>query len=244
MATTALQPTGLKAERRFYLGMGLATLAVVLIGFAPSFYLRGMVPAYAPFLPITPLVILHGTIFSAWILFFMAQVSLVSAGRLDLHRRLGVLGALLAGAMIFVGILTALHGAARASGPPIVPPPSWLAVPLFDILLFTGMVGVALYNRANAQTHKRLMLLTTTGLISAAVGRLPLFMIPFPIVILIAQGLLLTPLILWDLRTRGRLHPATIGGGVAIFGSWLLRVAIWQTAPWLAFAAWATGLVR
>jgi hypothetical protein len=243
MATVTLQPTGLKAERRFYLGMGLATLAVVVIGFTPSFYLRGIVPAYEPFLPITPLVTLHGSLFSAWILFFMSQVSLVSAGRLDLHRRLGVVGGLLAGAMIFVGILTALHGAIRHSGPPVVPPPSWLAVPLFDIALFTGMVSAALYNRAKPQTHKRLMLLTTTGLVSAAVGRLPIFIVPIPVVILIAQGLLLTPLIVWDLKTRGHVHPATIGGGGAIFGSWLLRIAIWQTAPWLAFAAWATSLV-
>ena len=132
MATGTLQPTGLKAERRFYLSMGLATLAVVVIGFTPSFYLRGVVPAYEPFLPLTPLVVLHGSLFSAWILFFLSQVSLVSAGRLDLHRRLGAVGALLAGAMIFVGIFTGLHGAIRHSGPPIVPPLSWLAVPLFD----------------------------------------------------------------------------------------------------------------
>lgn len=244
MATVSYQPTGLKAERRFYVGMGLATLAVVLIGFTPSFYLRGIVPPYLPFLPMTPLVVVHGALFSAWILFFLSQVSLVSAGRLDLHRRLGVVGALLAGAMIFVGIITSLYAAIRASGPPIVPPLSWLAVPLFDIALFAGMVGAALYNRAKPQTHKRLMLLTTTGLISAAVGRLPLYSIPFPIPILVAQGLLITPLIVWDLRTRGRIHPATSAGGVAIFGSWLLRVAVWKTAPWLAFAAWATSWVR
>ena len=243
MATTALQPPGLKAERRFYLGMGFATLAVVVIGFTPSFYLRGVVPPYEPFLALTPLVILHGSLFSAWILFFLSQVSLVSAGRLDLHRRLGVVGAMLAGAMIFVGIFTALHGEIRHSGPPIVPPPSWLAVPLFDIALFTGMVSAALYNRAKPQTHKRLMLLTTTGLVSAAVGRLPIFVVPFPVTILIAQALLLTPLIIWDLKTRGRVHPATWSGGAAIFGSWALRIAIWQTAPWLAFAGWATGLV-
>ena len=35
MATGTLQPTGLKAERRFYLSMGLATLAVVVIGLPP-----------------------------------------------------------------------------------------------------------------------------------------------------------------------------------------------------------------
>ena len=152
-------------------------------------------------------------------------------------------GALLAGAMIFVGILTALFGAIRHSGPPIVPPLSFLAVPLFDIVLFAGMVSAALYNRAKPQAHKRLMLLTTISLVSAAVGRIPSFTIPFPLVVLIAQALLLTPLIVWDLKTRGRVHPATIGGGAAIFGSWALRIAVWQTAPWLAFATWATGLV-
>jgi hypothetical protein len=35
---------------------------------------------------------LHGAVFSCWILLLVAQTSLVSAGRIDIHRRLGVAG--------------------------------------------------------------------------------------------------------------------------------------------------------
>ena len=86
MATRAVAPR-LAAERRFYFWMAAAILATIFAGFAPSFYLRGVVPAYRPYLPMTWLVALHGLIFSCWALLFMTQIALVSAGRPDIHRR-------------------------------------------------------------------------------------------------------------------------------------------------------------
>ena len=144
MATIAARRPDLSAERRFYFFMGLAIVLTIFAGFAPSFYLRGVVAVEVPLLSMTPIVHLHGLVFSAWVLLFMAQVSLVSAGRPDLHRKLGLLGFVMLAAMIVVGTLAALHGVARASGPPFVPPLSWLAVPLLDVPVFGGMIGAAL----------------------------------------------------------------------------------------------------
>ena len=70
-------------EHRFFTGMGLVALLVALIGFAPSYYLRSFSAAE----PLTTLVHLHGGLATAWLLLFIAQTSLVSAGRTDLHRR-------------------------------------------------------------------------------------------------------------------------------------------------------------
>jgi hypothetical protein len=47
------------------------------------------------------------------------------------------------------------------------------------------------------------------------------------------------PLAIWDLRTRGRLHPVTRSGGCPF--SQPLRLVVSGTDSWLAFARWATG---
>jgi hypothetical protein len=88
MATVAVPPPldRQSAERRFYSRMALFLVALVFLGFAPSFYLRGVVPEFPrpnPSLP--PSVLMHGLLFSLWMLVFIAQVRLVSAGRRDLH---------------------------------------------------------------------------------------------------------------------------------------------------------------
>ena len=47
MATIAASPADRKAsERKFYSRMALFLVVLVLLGFGPSFYLRGSVPAY------------------------------------------------------------------------------------------------------------------------------------------------------------------------------------------------------
>lgn len=245
MATVVAPQPRLEAERRFYSTMALAIMLTIFAGFAPSFYLRGFVPPYsAPPLPMSWLVLVHGLVFTAWVLLFIAQVSLVSGRRLDLHMRLGIAGFVLLPAMVAIGTLAALHGVARHSGPPTVPPLSWLAVPLLDVPVFTGLILAGLLNRSRPQVHKRFMLGSLVGLLPPALGRLPWpAAIPMPVTIIGGQLLFLVPLALWDMRTRGRIHWATITVAIVLVGSWLLRFAIWQTPEWLRFAGWAASLV-
>src|SRR6266540_6354206 len=79
-------------DRRFFTGMAIAAALTVFIGFAPTYYLSGTFGGR----PLTTLVHIHGAIATAWILLFLTQTSLIAATRTDLHRRLGVAGALLA----------------------------------------------------------------------------------------------------------------------------------------------------
>jgi len=233
----------LSSERRFYLGMAIAILAIMFAGFAPSFYLRGVVAPYTPYLPMSPLVLLHGLLFTTWLILFMTQVSLVSARRPDIHRKLGIAAFAMLPAMVIVGFLAALGGVARHSGPPELSPLTWLAVPMLDIPVFTGLIGAALYNRRNAQVHKRLMLCALISLTPPGTGRLPVLQtyLPFPAVVIGSQMLLLAALAIWDLKSRGRVHPVTMIATLVIVGSWVLRLAIWQSEPWLAFASWVAS---
>jgi hypothetical protein len=50
-------------------------------------------------------------------LLLLTQTTLVSAGRVDIHRRLGIAGFLLACAMVVVGVLAANDQLVRESGP-------------------------------------------------------------------------------------------------------------------------------
>jgi hypothetical protein len=240
---TVTERTRPNAERRFYLGMGILIFLIMFAGFAPSFYLRGVVPPYAPYLPMSMTVLLHGLLFTGWLVLFVAQASLVSARRPDIHRRLGLAAFVMLPAMVIVGFSAALGGVARHSGPPDLSPLTWLAVPLLDIPVFAGLIGAALYKRRDPQAHKRLMLCALIGLTPPGTGRLPGLQdwLTFPGVIVGSQLLLLSALAIWDLRSRGRVHPVTIIATVVIVGSWVLRLAIWQSEPWLAFAGWISS---
>src|SRR3546814_11421253 len=67
-----------------------AAMLVIVAGFAPTWFLRPWL-AQVQMLPITPLVWLHGLLFTAWLLLFATQVGLVSAGaaRRSEERRVG-----------------------------------------------------------------------------------------------------------------------------------------------------------
>ena len=241
MATVLVSPPP-TAERWFYLGMTGAILLIVFAGFAPSFYLRGYLAPRAPMEPMTALVMLHGLLFTSWVVLFAAQVGLISADRRALHKRLGVLGFGLVVAMAIVGMLAALHGVSRHTGPPQFAPLAWLAVPLLDVPVFTTLIAIGLYNRRVPQVHKRLMLIATIGMLMPAMGRLQL-PVPFPVVIATTYGLALGALVAWDIKSQGHVHRVTIGGGSFLIASWVFRLAVMQTAAWLSFAAWAQSFV-
>jgi hypothetical protein len=232
------------AEHSFFGGMAMIILITVFIGFAPTFYLTKWMAPPHPMLPLTPLVILHGSAFTGWILLLVLQSALVTGGRTDLHRRLGIFGACLAAAMVALGVVAAVYGAHRGSNPPGTEPLHFLAIPLFDMLVFALLVFMGVRARRDPPAHKRLMLLATLGILDAAVARWPLaIMQSGPIAFFGVTDLFLLPLVAYDLLTLGRIHRATLWGMVLILVSQPLRLVISDTGAWLAFARWAVSLV-
>ena len=154
-------------DHRFFTAMAVAAALTVFVGFAPTYYLRGMSAAR----PLSGLVHLHGMLSTTWMLLFLVQTGLVSARRTDIHRRLGVAGGLLAVLLLVVGYMTAVEAARHGVAPPGGPPPlAFLAVPLGTIAVFAILVGAALYSRTRPETHKRLMLLATIALLTPALA--------------------------------------------------------------------------
>lgn len=231
-----------RRERFFYVGMTIAVVITVFAGFAPSYYLR----PYFTSSPLMPLLHLHGLIFSSWVVLFIVQTGLVAANRVNTHRRLGIVGGILAASMVVVGVITAIIRASQGATPPGGPPAEvFLVVPLGDMLVFAILIGAALYYRRRPDVHKRLMLLGTIAILAAAVARLPFaIMQAGPLAFFGFTDLFILPLIVYDLVTLKRVHRATMLGAALVILSQPLRMLIAGTGAWLAFATWLTSLVR
>jgi uncharacterized membrane protein YozB (DUF420 family) len=224
-------------EHRFFTVMALIALLIALIGFAPSYYLRGL----GGLEPLTTLVHLHGVLATAWLLLFVAQTSLVSAGRTDLHRRLGPAGAVLAAVFVIVGYITSIEAARKGVTPPGGPPPlAFLAVPMGTLLSFAVLAGLGIYWRGQRETHRRLMLLATIALLPPAFARFRWFGPGGPPLAIGGTCLLVVTCMLWDRRLHGRIHRAFLWGGGLLIVSLPLRFALTRTEGWLVLASWLT----
>lgn len=237
-------PAGTNARQRehlFFSGMAIAVLITVFAGFAPSYYLK----SYFGGPSLMPLLHMHGMIFSSWIILFVTQTTLVAANRTRVHRRLGIAGAVIAVLMMMVGTVTAIIRAKQGAAPPGIPPLAFLTVPLFDMLVFPSLVGAGFYFRRKVDVHKRLMLLATIAILPAAVARLPFAFIQQngPLAFFGLSDLFIVPCIVYDIISRGRVHRATILGGLLIVASQPLRLMLAGTQAWLSFATWLTQLV-
>jgi len=123
---------------------------------------------------------------------------------------------------------------------PGISPLSWMAISFLDVPVFGGLIITALVKRRDSAAHKRLMLLAMIDMMRPSLGRLlPMLSAPGPTPLLLPL-LLLLPLPIFDLRTRGKIHPATLWGSLLILGVTVLTLAIWMTPPWLAFASWVS----
>lgn len=233
-------------ERRFYSRMALFLVVLAFVGFAPSFYLRGMVPEFPrpnPTLP--PSVMLHGLLFTLWMLVFVAQTQLVAAGRRDIHMKLGAASMFLAIAMVPVMYLVGVWQVARNNVPPFTTPLDWTSLPLFAIPAFVLLVWQGWKRRRQAQWHKRLMLgAAMLVVLGPSFGRLPLAppsKVQFAVQ-LTATLLFFVPLFIWDKRTIGRTHAATwLAFGVYVL-SLLGAVALIVTGTWAPIARHLPGV--
>lgn len=227
-------------DRVFYSTMAIAMALTVLVGFGPTYYFRlfsvegpGATISGAPF---TFLVHLHGLVFSGWVLLFIVQTTLIATRRVRLHQRLGIAGAILALAMILIGISTAIAGAKAGASPPGADPLAFLVIPLGDMALFAIFIGSALILRRKKEEHKRLMLLAYISLLTAAVARWPGVSPLGPLAFYGFTFLFLVAAIAYDLVTRRRVHKAYLWGGALLVLSVPIRLALSGTAVWQAFA--------
>lgn len=217
-------------DRFFYLGMSLLIAAVVIFGFGHTIGANLLHPDTP-----RPLILhIHAAVFSGWVLLFITQSALVRASKVALHRRLGIFGATLGGILPVLGVTTALvmhhwhdqgGGANHAS----------LSLPFNDMLTFSIAFGLAIRWRRRPEFHRRLMLIATCCLTSAAFARFPESMVPENAFYACVDLLLLLG-VLRDLAIDRRVHTAYRYGLPCMIASQAIAQYLVLVAPpaWLA----------
>lgn len=224
-------------ERRYYVFAAIGIIVVVLAGFSMD------VPLLSHLSTVSVLVRIHGLIMLTWVALFLVQTLLVARQRADLHKRLGIFGALLALAVVVADTAT-LITACRLGGkhlPPGASAPLFLAFGVFGLSTFTVLVGAALLLRERASDwHKRLMLLAAILLLDAALSRFIGVYTSWTVDSSTVRNLLALACVAVDTVRNRRLHPAFALGGLLVFGN--DYVAIWAAGKpaWLQFASWLT----
>jgi hypothetical protein len=222
-------------DRYFFSGMAILLLGTVFLGFAKTYYLAGMFRATLPSLVIH----IHGAAFSSWILLLIVQTSLVSAGRVDIHRRLGVVGFGLACLMVVLGSMAATDLLRRDGAALGANAKTFYASSLGDMVIFGTLVYFAFRDRFNPASHKRLILIATIALMAAAINRWPFAIIQqSPFLIMGINDAFLLLLVLYDLWSTHKVHRSTIWGGLFLIIVQQLELPIGSTAVWQNFATW------
>src|SRR5687768_9567492 len=223
--------------------MGVLLTAIAVAGFAPTFYLRswfGAPPTVSGATELTTMAQIHGAVFTAWMVLFMVQTTLIASRRVAVHRRLGIAGAVLAALMLIVGWMTATGAGRRGAAPPGVDSLTFMVVPITDLVLFAIFIVTALIRRRDKEAHKRLMLLAYISIIAAGVARLPGILPYGPFVFFgIGYGLSLLGLA-YDQWSRGRIHRVYYWGIPLLILSVPGRLMLSSTPAWRSFAEFVT----
>jgi hypothetical protein len=169
-------PAASSHSRWFYSIASLSLLVLMFVGFN-LFYLQGRSFPGRPLTPpIRTLIIIHGCLMTAWMLLAVGQPLLVGARRKHLHRKLGVLGVILATGMVIAGVHVGIESA-RVAPPELrifrLDPMEFMAVPVLSILLFALLVTIGVVNRRRPEVHRPMMLMASVAVIGAALARIP-----------------------------------------------------------------------
>ncbi|HEX4068368.1 MAG TPA: hypothetical protein VHZ09_20275 [Acidobacteriaceae bacterium] len=215
-------------DKYFYFSMSLLIAAVVIYGFSHTVN-DNLIHATPP----RPwLLWVHGAVFSSWVVFFIFQSVLVRTHNVKVHRRTGWFGAGLAAAMTVLGISTAIamdrfdflhfHFAGAKT---------FFAIQLLDMVSFTTLFWLAVYWRKKPEFHRRLILIATCALTSAAFGRFP--MLPLQWAYAGVDALILLGVIR-DLIVTRRVHvvyryalPLLVAGQIVAVQTWLRHPEWW-----------------
>jgi Na+-transporting NADH:ubiquinone oxidoreductase subunit NqrE len=215
-------------NKYFYFCMSLLIAVVVVYGFSHTVN-NNLIHA----MPVRPWILwVHGIVFSSWVVFFIFQSALVRTHNVKLHRRTGWFGAGLGAVIPVLGISTAivmdrfnfLHFH-------LADAKTFFAIQAWDITSFTIPFWLAIYWRKKPELHRRLVLIATCVLTSAAFGRFPQISDAWfysGVDVLILLG------VARDLIVNRRIHvvyryalPALIAGQIFAVQTWLHHPAWW-----------------
>ncbi len=158
-------------DERFFLGAAILMAIVIVAGF--SFQLAMGRSTFAS--PVR--VHAHAILFMGWVVIYLTQNIFVSAGRIDLHRRLGWLAACWMVAMVVSGFVVTVAMVRNGTVPFFFQPLHFLIFDPVAVSTFGGLTAAAILLRRRTEWHRRLHFSGMTILVAPAFGRL----LPMPL---------------------------------------------------------------
>ncbi|HEV7313072.1 hypothetical protein [Sphingopyxis sp.] len=236
-----------RADRAFFLSFIAMSWLGVAMGFAPQIAKRfGGTADY----PAPAMLEIHVWAFFAWMAILTVQALLIGARRHDLHRLLGLSIVILVPVMTVSAIAAEIHSQ-RFYAPRDPENARFFALPLTSMILFAGTATLAFVKRGYPAAHKRLILLATAVILSAAFGR----WWGEPIGMTLGDGYggiilgnwagtiaLIVAAALFDIATRGRVHPVLLWGGGAYALAFAAAAVAYHSDWWPAWVRGALGL--
>ena len=238
--TTTVVPSPMVRRRpalSIYLRIALVCLLIALAGFWPTYFGPLLTGIPHPL----PIIHLHATVFTGWLVILITQATLAARGRMALHMKVGKFGIGWGVFLIFVGWATAFSRFGdRVLAGDLSGASDRLFAPFTDMIVFAPFLFAAWHYRHKPEIHKRLIVVATTILLIAAVhrmtflgGRPP----PVPQLLLVW----LSPIALgmtYDYVKRRIVHPVYLLGIAAVFLLKFGRLPLRNTEAWRDFTHW------
>ena len=232
---TGYRPVHRGAEHAFFGGMAILLCALVFIGFSPTYFRAGVFRAPLP----SPILHVHGALFSLWMLLYLVQSTLISARRVAWHRSLGAIAYCLPPLMVVLGVVAAVEALHRGVVIGTLDPAVSMAIPLLSMPCFALVIFASWRARRRSDAHKRLVVLATITLVGAAFGRLHWREVSIPPAAGVSIGIafLLLCMVAYDLFSLHRVHRSTLWAAPLILAVQVVSVPIGMTPVWHSFAA-------
>ena len=254
-ANPALTPAAAspaRSEAQFFVRVAYVCAAIAIIGFVPSFWLPAATGSFGG----SAVLHLHGLLFTAWTLLFIAQARLAASERYERHRLLGYAGISIATGMLFLGVMATVQAIESATLAGFEQRArAFSIVPITIILFFAAAIAAAIASVRRPEVHMRLMVVASVSLLTPAIARL-LFLVlagegaprpgmgsePPPVAFSLLPSFLgnvvLVAAMVRDWRVYGRPHRVYVIAGAALVAVQVLRVPLSATAAWHAVTMW------
>ena len=208
--------------------------AIIVAGFATNLAMGRSTFA------VPPVYHVHAFVFFGWVAIYLAQNWLIAASNIRLHRALGLLAYVWAPGMVVMGFAIMITSLRRTGGPFFFDQNEFLFSNSILLVLFAGMVIVALRRRRYSGWHRRLMLTAMSILTGPGLGRL----LPMPLMMPNAWRIMMVITLIFpvvgmiaDKRRLGHVHPAWLWGVGAI-------IVVQVLADLVAYSAWGVSVTQ
>ncbi|MBU6206858.1 MAG: hypothetical protein KGQ42_04160 [Alphaproteobacteria bacterium] len=236
-------------DRWIFVFTAASFILLALLGFIPDSISKIAAVNAGERAPFPPILHVHAVLMGSFLLLLLAQTTLAATGRLQYHRRLGLLGAAFVPAIVVTGFLLvpAMYQqvwSAAQNAPPearekleqvLLIKDDIMLGQLRQAVLFPLFMVIALMARkTDSGLHKRMMILAIAMILPAAIDRISWLPTTFPASPLGADLytlLAVMPMFIWDLA-RNRSIPKAYVIWLTINVPFALAVHSLWGSPW------------